>query len=325
MLRKYAVTTEIWDAHERWDSWQNLLMSVSPYECEYSNPVTSKHFSASMQGWACLDSHYTLNQTQYAGNEAQRSKRHVEDGYHKYLLILILSGQGLMQRHQQQVIMKPGFIYVVDLAQPMQTKVCDSLSMLSVHIPRSELEEVVKGVGDRAIHSFSCESGQGWLLKNYLQMLPYTLNTIEHGSGEIFTPIKGLLRPLFSKQDREGDNNQRVKQAVLVDQCRQYMQEHCHMDNFDMDRLSKLIQLSPSYIHRIFKLEGCKFSYELKRLRVQRAKQKLILQGRRANIAHIGYDCGFKSSSQFSKAFKEVTGTSPKQFSEEYASRILPI
>jgi AraC-like DNA-binding protein len=71
--------------------------------------------------------------------------------------------------------------------------------------------------------------------------------------------------------------------------------------------------LSLSYLHDLFRDEGCTMWEYLKGARLQRARELLEASSpRRMTITDISVECGFSSMSYFSTAFKGAFGLSPR-------------
>ena len=72
---------------------------------------------------------------------------------------------------------------------------------------------------------------------------------------------------------------------------------------------------SPSYIsHVIEKLNGISFAELINSLRVARAKE--LLKNGDMSAIDIALECGFGSERSFYRAFKEITGETPKKYSK---------
>lgn len=78
--------------------------------------------------------------------------------------------------------------------------------------------------------------------------------------------------------------------------------------------LAKIAMLSPFHFHRVFQaMVGETPSDFSKRLRLERAIG-LMAFGKRRSLTEIAFDCGFGSSSDFSRAFRHRYGVPPRAF-----------
>jgi AraC-like DNA-binding protein len=86
--------------------------------------------------------------------------------------------------------------------------------------------------------------------------------------------------------------------------------------DFNLQRLSKHLNSNPSYLSQAINHHlGMRFNDYINQFRVEEAKQQLLApQNRHLTIEAIAELCGFQSKSTFFRAFKKVTGLTPKQF-----------
>ena len=88
-----------------------------------------------------------------------------------------------------------------------------------------------------------------------------------------------------------------------------------HLDEpLRLRELSRTARLSPFHFHRVFQaLVGETPSDFVKRLRLEKALG-LMAQSRAPSLTSIALECGFSSSSDFSRCFKQRFGVSPSAF-----------
>jgi AraC family transcriptional regulator len=85
----------------------------------------------------------------------------------------------------------------------------------------------------------------------------------------------------------------------------------------DLESLARLAHFSPFHFHRIFRsLVGEPLHAFVWRLRLEKAVFQMR-HGGKATLTQIALACGFASSSDFSRAFKQVYGFSPRHQSRE--------
>lgn len=84
-----------------------------------------------------------------------------------------------------------------------------------------------------------------------------------------------------------------------------------------LDEIARAAGLSPCHFHRVFKsLIGETLGQFVKRQRLERALHKMSHPSRRT-LTEIALDCGFASSSDFSRSFKQCFGVPPSEFDLE--------
>jgi AraC-like DNA-binding protein len=85
-----------------------------------------------------------------------------------------------------------------------------------------------------------------------------------------------------------------------------------HQDGTDLGTVASALGLSERSLQRRLTAEGTSLQNEVKLARV-RAAQRLLLETE-ANISEIALEVGCASSQHFASIFRDVTGTSPKQW-----------
>lgn len=84
-----------------------------------------------------------------------------------------------------------------------------------------------------------------------------------------------------------------------------------------LDDLARVAHFSPFHFHRIFRaFTGEPVHAFVRRLRLEKAVF-LMAHGPRATLTSVAVRCGFASSSDFSRAFKQVYGFNPRGYSRE--------
>ncbi len=95
-----------------------------------------------------------------------------------------------------------------------------------------------------------------------------------------------------------------------------YIKEHL-TESLPIEHLARLAHFSPFHFHRVFRsLAGEPLHAHIRRLRLEKAVFQM-LHGPNASLTKIALNCGFASSSDFSRAFKQTYGFSPREFSRE--------
>jgi two-component system, response regulator YesN len=101
-------------------------------------------------------------------------------------------------------------------------------------------------------------------------------------------------------------------EADSIHQIKQYILEHSHED-ISLDTLGKKVGLSPIYISKIFKEKlGVNYIDFLTECRIGKAKK--LMSDPEKSIKEITYEIGYHEPNYFSKVFKKMCGTSPKEY-----------
>ena len=106
----------------------------------------------------------------------------------------------------------------------------------------------------------------------------------------------------------------RAKEAepATVAKARLFIKVH-QAEVLSLARVARAVNVSASYFSSRFKeTTGMAFVDYVTRVRVEKAK--VLLQNPQLRIGEITFEVGFQSISQFDRAFKRITGQSPRQF-----------
>lgn len=89
----------------------------------------------------------------------------------------------------------------------------------------------------------------------------------------------------------------------------------CNLDQpLQLEVVARVAFFSPFHFHRVFQsLLGETLNHFVKRLRLERALF-ILSHGRERSLTDIALECGFASSSDFSRSFKQRYGVPPSAF-----------
>lgn len=116
----------------------------------------------------------------------------------------------------------------------------------------------------------------------------------------------------FFKQT-ENTSQKALSQSTLIQNTLTFIKENLDSD-LSLSAIASHMNVSPAYFSRIFKQYcGIGLREYIMRSRVIRFIA-LLQSSPTANIIDLAFCCGFNTSSGFYRAFKKVTGTTPKSF-----------
>ncbi|HEV8244367.1 MAG TPA: AraC family transcriptional regulator [Polyangiaceae bacterium] len=105
-----------------------------------------------------------------------------------------------------------------------------------------------------------------------------------------------------------------TRQSWSIERAASYMREHLS-DELDLQRVSRAAGFAPAHFWRLFKRErGVSFAAYLRRLRLDEARQ--LLQTSNLGIDQIRQLSGFRSRTNFFRAFHRATGLTPIEYRE---------
>ena len=107
-------------------------------------------------------------------------------------------------------------------------------------------------------------------------------------------------------------NNNEVSSGIIIENVKKYIHEH-YSENITLNILSDIVYVNPVYLSRLFKEKtGQNFIDYLTGIRIEHAKK--LLEDLTLRIYDITEMIGYESRKHFGKTFKEITGTSPKEY-----------
>lgn len=126
--------------------------------------------------------------------------------------------------------------------------------------------------------------------------------------------FKDWIIPIFEKLMKLNLRKNPQYASPYVNRTISYINRHYFMDISLSDAANEL-NIGSTYLSKLFKDEtGIGFSEYLSNLRIEKAK--LLLLDEKCEIKDIPAKCGFNSYDYFFKAFKKITGITPKKFIE---------
>lgn len=100
---------------------------------------------------------------------------------------------------------------------------------------------------------------------------------------------------------------------VFVKKVREAIEEHLTQIDFSVEKLSKLVFMSHSQLHRkLDALTGCSPNKFIRMIRIKKAKE--LLQNPINSIASIALDCGYNDPGYFARVFKQECGVTPQEW-----------
>lgn len=111
-----------------------------------------------------------------------------------------------------------------------------------------------------------------------------------------------------SRSSLEGEGLRAARVAAAL----QHMAEHFIDPGYDVRDCAGYLGISVRYLQVLFEAGGIRFSEELKRLRLERARSLLADPLNAAlRVTDIAFDCGFSDISHFNRQFRARFGESP--------------
>lgn len=110
-------------------------------------------------------------------------------------------------------------------------------------------------------------------------------------------------------------NAQKYSNAVTI--CMNHISKNVY-DGISLNELANHLDITPTYLSKLFKKEmGISLSEYIQRERVEEAKKLLTLTT--YSLSDICAWLNFNDQSYFTRGFKKITNTTPRQYRQKYA------
>jgi AraC-like DNA-binding protein len=203
-------------------------------------------------------------------------------------------------------------LVALDMNQParMQRSTC---RVLTVFAPTALVETVVPDAD--AIHGRVMENRTP-LTHLLVQHVASLADSLPHMSAdEAHTALRTsvqLLVVAFGKEARLTGNARAAARAAMVSQVKRYIRANLHQAELSPESLIQALQLPRPTLYRMFQHEGGLRTY-IRNLRLREAADELV-SFPNLPVTDIAYGLGFKSPSDFTRAFRRAYEISPQDF-----------
>ncbi|MFB8342366.1 AraC family transcriptional regulator ligand-binding domain-containing protein [Brucella cytisi] len=118
-------------------------------------------------------------------------------------------------------------------------------------------------------------------------------------------------RPLITLQDVARDQLGGAPQSLL-DVIQEQIRVHLHIGDVSIDKVAQSVDISVRTLQRELQFAGTEFRSLTGMVRIKRATE--LLRERGLSLTVISEDLGYASPTGFSRAFRNVTGLSPREY-----------
>jgi len=218
----------------------------------------------------------------------------------------------------QAMEMGPGDVAVYDTMRPFEFSVGDS-SLLTLAIPRPRVLEALGPSADPRATVIAGGTVPGAIVANAIASAWKTLpdSTAEDAAATgrmLLGAITGLMRAGNGEQDPNRPADTAVDAATL-NALRAYIDRHIADPLLTPELLCRRFHCSRASLYRLFAPLGG-IAHYVRRVRLERAYDELLVAGERETIIDIALRWGFGSLSNFGRLFREAFGATPSEIRE---------
>ncbi|SOE99414.1 AraC-type DNA-binding protein [Burkholderia sp. OK233] len=203
-------------------------------------------------------------------------------------------------------------ILALDMTQPvrMHRHAC---RVLTFSVPGALVQEVFPdpdAIHGRTIH------GTTPLTRLIIEHVTALSQGIMHMSadaaGGAIRASAQLLVAAFGKQALLSGNARAAARAAMFGQARRYVQAHLHEAELSPESVLNALRLPRQTLYRLFQHEGGLGAY-IRHLRLRHAADRLA-HNPHETVTYIAFELGFKSGTDFTRAFRRAYGMPPQDF-----------
>lgn len=137
-------------------------------------------------------------------------------------------------------------------------------------------------------------------------------------AGTAIRDATRLVVAAFARQARLGGNARAAVRAAMFGRVRRYVRANLHQESLSPEHVLQALQLTRPTLYRMFQHEGGLGSY-IRHVRLREAAEELRLRPD-LMVADIAYGCGFRSASDFTRAFRRAFDMTPQDFRQACAT-----
>lgn len=240
------------------------------------------------------------------------------DGLDAYLVQIFTKGRCAVQDGRQTRIVKPGDIYVIDASAPLVAVDYDFEHITTI-IPRDLISRNLVRPDGHHRRVVSAEMPLAKLLYAYITGL--SANRMDMTATEglaALAPLLSLIESVLNTPvpGASGRQDAHAVEFAVINTIKDQIEANLGDRNLSPEMLAAMMGLSRSRLYRLFEPIGGISKY-IRQRRLRRSLQDLLDQSHRTmRIGEIAWRWGFKSESDYSRAFKRRYGMNPRDARE---------
>ena len=206
----------------------------------------------------------------------------------------------------------PAKLLALDMGQPVRMR-RNACRVLTFFVPGAMVEEVFPNpdaVHGRAIHDMTPVAR---LAVDHVAALGRNIAGMSAAAADADAQAGAqLLVAAFGKQARLGGSARAAARAAMVGQVRRYIQANLHRADLSPESVLAALRLPRPTLYRLFQHEGGLGAY-IRHLRLRHAADDLVRYPHMM-VTDVAYGVGFKSASDFTRAFRRAYDMAPQDF-----------
>ncbi|XLE11636.1 helix-turn-helix domain-containing protein [Streptomyces sp. Pv4-95] len=233
-----------------------------------------------------------------------------------YHLSLVLRGTGAGVWRQRETHYKPFDLFINSSSLPNDVHSAEApATTVALEIPKA-LVPLPRDAASRIVGApVSAQEGMGALLARFLTQLTEDTTPYQPTDGpRLGTVLTDLTTALFAHLLEAGNClPPETHRRTLTLRIQAFIREHLHDPHLTPATIAGAHHISTSYLHRLFQGEDTTVASWIRRLRLEAAQRDLTDPALQTLSIHaIATRWGFPRATDFSRAYRNAYGTTPK-------------
>ncbi|MEV5149274.1 helix-turn-helix domain-containing protein [Streptomyces sp. NPDC052727] len=246
---------------------------------------------------------------------AQRTRRLIagSDNDDHVVVKLLSIGVARIEQDGREAFVRPGQLFVYDMARPVQLTLPERFRSKSLVLPREVLGLSESDLRQITAAPLGSESAVGSLLTPLLSRLVDSAATYPQRTGELIARnVVDLVQTLAEERLRSGTEDAASGARMSLARIRAYIDRHLPHPDLTPDSIARAHHISVRYLHKLFELEDITVSRWIQQRRLEYCRRDLARrESADLTVAAVAHRWGFTSASHFSRVFRAAYGISP--------------
>lgn len=242
------------------------------------------------------------------------------DGRADYLVCLQVSGEGEFTQGHRSAVVRPGDLTFFDTTLPASVASTDDYRSLCIRVPQRLVDVPREQMGELSATRFAADEGLapavGALLRSFDTgagaMSPLVRRLAAHNALDLLATL--FQSQLGSRKPAGRWSPERELEVML-----EYIDRHLFDPELSPAVVAAAHYMSLRRAHQHFHDAGLTIAAHILRRRLERCRRDLLDPARASeSVAATGLRWGFRTPSQFGRAFKAAFGESPAGYRDRY-------
>lgn len=230
------------------------------------------------------------------------------------LLSRIKTGQARIAQNGRDAILNPGDFAIYDTNVPYLIDLASAFSMTICRIERNRFAPLVSDIGELTALAVKGDAGTGRIASMLINEVSSEIDAIgdltaRQMQDTMFGMVAAALTELHTGMGRPTSE----PRHLLIQRALRVVEDELGNDHLSCEYVARRIGITGRYLRKVFADQGRSLSDIIWERRLI-AAHSLLASPRvvQRSITSIAFDCGFKDSAHFSRAFRARFGISPR-------------